>query len=291
MKNFLLLLFFYCSLGLVSAQVPAQLTGVCTRDSLLQEPYNSWYQENYTTYNPDESTLSKLKKQSLKNYSIEIFFGTWCGDSRREVPRFLKIADAIGISAQQLKFIAVDRKVDRYKQAPGGETLDKGIYRVATFVILKNGKEVNRIVEHPVRSLELDLLDILSENTYTPNFKSYPLIDSWLREGLLSHQNTSLRGLAKQLKPLLITPSELNACGYVLMAQNKPQEAEAVFYFNAYIFYEDVDAHITLAETLSKNGKHQQALENIEYVFSINEDDNRWKEILTSYDLIKQQQK
>jgi thiol-disulfide isomerase/thioredoxin len=81
----------------VSAQSNRNILGACTRDSLLQEPFKSWFQKNYDAYRPDESVVAKLKKIPAKDFSVEIFFGTWCGDSRRDVPRFYKIADAIGL--------------------------------------------------------------------------------------------------------------------------------------------------------------------------------------------------
>jgi hypothetical protein len=53
--------------------------------------------------------------------------------------------------------IAVDSK----KQASGLDITAYDIERVPTFIIYKEGKEIGRIIETPVQSLEADLQKIL----------------------------------------------------------------------------------------------------------------------------------
>ncbi len=86
--------------------------------------------------------------------------GTWCSDSRREVPRFYKIMDEVGFA--DFDMITVNRA----KQANG---LEKGynLNYVPTFILFKNGKEIGRFVERVVNdSLENDLLLIASGKGY-----------------------------------------------------------------------------------------------------------------------------
>ena len=47
--------------------------------------------------------------------------GTWCGDSKREVPRFYKILDEMGVKEQDIQLYNLDNRGDAYKQSPGGE--------------------------------------------------------------------------------------------------------------------------------------------------------------------------
>jgi hypothetical protein len=49
---------------------------------------------------------------------------------------------------------------------PDGSATDSGIEYVPTFIFSKNGKEINRIVEFPIFSLEKDMLDILQGKDY-----------------------------------------------------------------------------------------------------------------------------
>ncbi|MFN0158675.1 MAG: thioredoxin family protein [Bacteroidota bacterium] len=93
--------------------------------------------------------------------SIEaiVFFGTWCGDSKREVPGFLRIVEQANFPRERIKFYALDRT----KKSPDGLTDQYGIERVATFIFLKRGIEVGRITEKPSSTLEADMLSILAE--------------------------------------------------------------------------------------------------------------------------------
>ncbi len=258
------------------------LLGLCSRDSLLTHPYKNWFEPNYYSYLPDTNLIVKLRKALTSEISIEIYFGTWCGDSKRDVPRFFKILDAANFSDKQIRLIGVDVG-ENYKQSPGGETIGNGIYRVATFRILKNGFELGRITEHPVYTIEDDLYRILTRRDYEPNFHAYRLINQWLVDKTLTNSNVSLRGLAKQLKPLLISSSELNACVQVLIAQNSCEEAIAVARINAYIFYDNAETYAILAKALSKSEQHKEALENIEYAIKLNKDSDDLRHLLDSF--------
>lgn len=266
----------------LSAQSPI-LLGQCTRDSLQQAPHREWFQKNYDEYAPDVSAIESLKNIIRKGFEVEIFFGTWCGDTRRELPRFIKILDLAGWDQSRVRYIAVDSALPAYKQSPGGETLNKGIYRVPTFIIMKNGKEIGRIVEHPVESLEADLLALTTGQAYRPNYFAYSEIERLLTPGTLAHPNTSLKGIAKSLKPIVISWSELNACGYVLQAQKKLPEALAVFRINHILFNENVDTHIALANSLYKNELYQEAVTTLQDAISLNKDDGKLDKMLELY--------
>ena len=106
----------------------------------------------------------------LKDKKITLFMGTWCGDSRREVPRLLKILDCCGFPPEQLKMIMVSNQPDMYKQSPGHEEYGRNIIRVPTLIIEGMSHELGRIIEFPVVSLEKDLLRILRSEGYVPNY-------------------------------------------------------------------------------------------------------------------------
>ena len=86
--------------------------------------------------------------------------GTWCPDSRREVPRFMKILDLWKFPGEKVTFIGVDNA----KLAPVGGYDKLEIERVPTFIIFRNKVETGRIIENPVTSLEQDMLNILTGN-------------------------------------------------------------------------------------------------------------------------------
>lgn len=259
------------------------LLGSFSRDSLLNEPFKTWFEAGYNTYVPQPEVVDQLKKCNLNAHSVQVFMGTWCGDTKRELPRFLKILDAIGFPANNVQIIGASREQASYKQSPNHEERGLEIYRVATFVFYKNGMEVNRIVEYPVTSLEADLLAIFSGAAYTPNYKTYPFIRQWLNDGTLVSENTSPKGLANQLRPLVSTPSELNACGYVLLYRGETKAATKVFRMNTILFYDNPDAQLALAEALAAQNDVDGATAAIEKALALNKDPGAIGEMLALY--------
>ena len=134
------------------------LLGVISVSDIMSSSHSEWYNENSSSYNVDENALADLD-QLLEGVEIKVVMGTWCHDSKREVPRFYKILDQ---NAENIEMIALDRK----KQAPDGETNGMEITNTPTFIFYKDGLEMNRIVETPVESLERDMVKILSGQDY-----------------------------------------------------------------------------------------------------------------------------
>ena len=83
--------------------------------------------------------------------------GTWCSDSRREVPRFFKILDKLNYDQKNVTLICVDRK----KAAQTGNVDKLKIELVPTLIFYKDNAEIGRIVESPKETLEKDLMKIV----------------------------------------------------------------------------------------------------------------------------------
>lgn len=115
----------------------------------------SVFQENYDSYQPDTLTLHNLTLPS-RHVEVITVLGTWCSDSEKEVPRFMKILDQLANSAIHVRYFCVDRS----KKDGQGLTGSLEIERVPTFIIRSNGQEIGRIIESPEISLEEDLLAI-----------------------------------------------------------------------------------------------------------------------------------
>ena len=131
----------------------------CSREGLVTFPeFKDSYDANYENYKVDSTSLTQLAKLMQDN-KVKVVLGTWCGDSKFQVPNFLKITDALKMDEANVSFIAVNGA----KEAENGLLTGLNIQRVPTFIITdKKGKEIGRIVENPTKSLELDLLDILA---------------------------------------------------------------------------------------------------------------------------------
>jgi thiol-disulfide isomerase/thioredoxin len=142
-------------------RVTEMLLGHCSRTSLMESPYKEWFKKNYSDYSVDSSSSNELSKL-LHDKSIVVFMGTWCGDSKREVPRLLKILDYCAFPDSSLKLIMVDYRDGAYKQSPQHEEKGLNIFRVPTILIFQGTNEVGRIIESPKESLEKDLILILA---------------------------------------------------------------------------------------------------------------------------------
>ncbi|NNJ39042.1 MAG: thioredoxin family protein [Flavobacteriaceae bacterium] len=136
------------------------LLGAISKDNIQSGTYAGWYSSFYDEYQTDDVRISKFKK-NLKDFNILLFMGTWCSDSQREVPRFMKILEKAGFPEDQLKMVAVDKREEFYKKSPGGEEQGLNIEYVPTIIFLKDGKEAGRIVELPMNSLEQDMEAII----------------------------------------------------------------------------------------------------------------------------------
>jgi hypothetical protein len=82
----------------------------------------------------------------------------------------VKILKALKFPMDQLQLVALDRRKDLYKTSPNGEEKGLNIIKVPTLIFIKKGKEVNRIVESPIGSLESDMASILTSKAYVPNY-------------------------------------------------------------------------------------------------------------------------
>ncbi len=107
---------------------------------------------------PIEPPFLEMIRQAKEGVEVLVFLGTWCSDSKRDVPRFLRIADGVGMGPDCYTLYSLDLK----KTSPGGLEQKYMITLVPTFVFLRDGKEIGRIVELPRSTLEGDILSILA---------------------------------------------------------------------------------------------------------------------------------
>ncbi len=137
------------------------LLGKANRKGLKMDAFKDWFDAGYDTYSVDSETLEKIKPL-LKDVTITLFMGTWCEDSQRETPHFYKILDQADFDESKLELITVSEE----KTTPQGFEEGKNITNVPTIIFYKNNKELGRIVEYPIETLEKDMLAILSGKEY-----------------------------------------------------------------------------------------------------------------------------
>lgn len=164
---FLLLSFLSCNTTKKMVTTPnTDLEGIITKNDLLQPPFKEWMEREYKDYQPNMEVLDTLQHHMewIHQTQIKIFMGTWCGDSQEQVPRFIKILDALNFKSYTI--IALNRE----KKSERGYEEGQKILKVPTFIFLQNRNELNRIVETPINTLEEDIIRIIINQDYTPNY-------------------------------------------------------------------------------------------------------------------------
>ena len=121
----------------------------------IQELFSEYsiFKKGYDNYVPSE--LSALEDDDIK---VVVFFGTWCHDSKRELPKALKIFNVIGINDENIELIAVDLN----KKEPLGRAAKLNLVYTPTLIFFREAKEIGRIIEKPDISLEKDIELIIS---------------------------------------------------------------------------------------------------------------------------------
>ncbi len=137
------------------AQEEAVAVGPVTRETVEAAP--EWVQAEVDA-KPDPEAAKALAAVE-PGAEVTVFLGTWCSDSRREVPRFWKALDTAGGGVPfQIRYIAVDRQ----KKEPAGDLAQEGVRYLPTFIVRRGGQEVGRVVETSPKGIESDLLALLT---------------------------------------------------------------------------------------------------------------------------------
>ncbi|MBN1154375.1 thioredoxin family protein [candidate division KSB1 bacterium] len=122
----------------------------------LQSYFATWDAET-SDYEVNPYFAEKLDSLDA-SFTLRVFLGTWCPDSERELPRFMKIMHTLEKTKFNVFFYGLDRK-----QADKSGMREKfDIQLVPTFIVYKDDTEIGRIVESPEFSLEEDLFMICS---------------------------------------------------------------------------------------------------------------------------------
>jgi len=134
------------------------LIGQCNRDGFSLDQFRTWFDYEYDRYDVDLEMLGTISEEKLAQIEITIVMGTWCSDSRREVPRFYRILDELAFDEDLVSLFCVNRE----KLLENGDISSLNIELVPTIIIFKQEKEVGRIIETPTETLEIDLKKIIN---------------------------------------------------------------------------------------------------------------------------------
>ena len=235
--------------------------------------YASWYNKRYDEFKLDDTTYSWSSE--LNDVEVDIYMGTWCGDSKKWVPSFLKAWDQLGLDRKKLSYTALYDTDERYKQGPNGEEKGLQIHRVPTFIFKRDGKEIARIVETPQNDLLTDIGQIALGLPSKPNYKAANYLMNLLEEKSVEEIRADLNTYFYKTHDHLGKSSELNTLGNVLLRSDRIEEAVLVFEFNSYFFRYDPYILGSYAKGLAVQGETKKAKEFYERALKINPE-NKW---------------
>lgn len=195
-------------LGPAPSPTVAPLTGRVSRGALESHP--GWESLRAQDYTPEPRAVAKIRASAAK-VEVLAFIGTWCPDSRREVPRLLKLLDQVGVPASKVTMLGLDRS----KRDAEGLTERWGLKYVPTFIILEQGRELGRVVEKSQATLEADLVQILASSVPLTLSGSRPE----LRTVELRPTATPAAAPAKTAEPATLSVQEVKA---LLDTPNRP---------------------------------------------------------------------
>ena len=120
------------------------LIGIIDKNDLLGDTSFNWYAESQRIYsNPDTALVNAFKNNKDKIYFL-VFGGTWCEDTQFILPKFYKTQEASGFPENRITIFAIDRN----KNGTGNLAYAMNITHTPTIVVMKNGKELGRLVEY-----------------------------------------------------------------------------------------------------------------------------------------------
>jgi thiol-disulfide isomerase/thioredoxin len=145
------------------------LLGGVNKEAFLNEPFSTWYLQEYDAYQVNSAMVKDLKSK-LKGHRIEVFLATWSDPSKETYPRFMKILEEAKFPENRMVTYALNQSMKSFY----GEEANKDVQHLPTIIFYKGGKEIGRIVEGPVTgSLEEDILMIVNGKALTPNYFEY----------------------------------------------------------------------------------------------------------------------
>ncbi len=258
--------------------VEDKLLGKIKKEELVKPAFIEWFQPAYDDYQVNTELVNSFKEE-LAGYQIEVFMGTWCEDSQREIPTLYKVLEAADFPMDQLTVVAIDDELDNYKLSPGEEEKGKNIHHVPTIIFKKDSKEVNRIIEYPVRTIEEDIPVILGGN-YTPYYVTADQVHNRLQTMGPEEFKNNLEALAEEFKGKPRDVYELNTYAKTIFRQGKQEEGIQVAKLNTMIFAENGNSFAGLGERLADLERYEEAVQAFQKAVDLAPDDSEFRGFL-----------
>lgn len=168
MKKFFFLAIITLSAQYLFAQTSAEISrdasgnkvvkGFLAKNDLVSDTAFSWFTQAQKSFTPNADVV-KQYSANKDSINLIVFGGTWCGDTKHLLPNFLATTDAANFPESHITLIGVDHN----KKTLYNLSEAFGITNVPTFIVMKNGKEIGRVVEYgKIGSPEKELAEMIS---------------------------------------------------------------------------------------------------------------------------------
>ncbi|MFM6924731.1 MAG: TlpA family protein disulfide reductase [Ferruginibacter sp.] len=117
--------------------------GLINKYQIQNDTAFQWFRPNQAGYKADTATLNAFERAKGK-YQFVIFGGTWCEDTQFILPKFFKLQEQTGFPDEGVTLFGVNRE----KSSLGNIAKAFNVINVPTFIVMKDGKEVGRVVEY-----------------------------------------------------------------------------------------------------------------------------------------------
>jgi thiol-disulfide isomerase/thioredoxin len=117
--------------------------GLINKYQIQNDTAFKWFGPNQGGYKADTATLNAFERAKGK-YQFVVFGGTWCEDTQFILPKFFKLQEQSGFPDEEITLFGVNRA----KTSLGNIAGAFNITNVPTFIVMKNGKEIGRVVEY-----------------------------------------------------------------------------------------------------------------------------------------------
>lgn len=135
------------------------LRGLIDKSIIQNDTAFKWYNSSQGYYNPDTATVNTFERAKGK-YQFVVFAGTWCEDTQFILPKFFKLQEKSGIPDEAITLFGVNRK----KNSLGNIAKAFNVTLIPTFIVMKDGKEVGRVVEYgKTGKWDKELAEILNQ--------------------------------------------------------------------------------------------------------------------------------
>lgn len=136
------------------------LKGLLTRADIQTDTSFAWFTKNMQYGSADPNAV-KTFREKAGSFEVVVFCGTWCEDSQNLLPQFYRLIDKSGFPDSSITLIGTDRNKETL------HNLHKvfNVKNVPAFIIMKNGKELGRMIEYgKYGTADKELAEIVNNN-------------------------------------------------------------------------------------------------------------------------------